>query len=84
MMEWMEIKELCRQALKLGMNDRKINDIRRQIAEVYKRYLNSLPEERRNDSVVILGRKVIPREKIPEVLLTDDDFFILFIKVHGR
>ena len=87
-----EFRKLCKEGLRLRLKlteANKLDEIRERIAEAYEEFLQELPEDRRNDTLVILSSKahphnIIPRTEIPRLIREDDKFFEIVLKVYGR
>jgi len=63
------------------------NEMRHQLAEAYKEYLDTLPPEHRNMMMCIMvGGKVIAvrRSEIPQKILEDDEFLNYYLMHLGE
>ncbi|MEM0087610.1 MAG: hypothetical protein QXK85_01435 [Thermofilum sp.] len=76
---WEIWREMRRVALSNSLDAEK----RRRLASLYRQYNEALPPEHRGTAMVILGEKprVIPREEIPRLIMEDDDFYRLILKM---
>ena len=78
-----EFIRLCKVTL-ATLNSDRVSDLRVRIARAYEEFLNSLPEDRRNDTLVTMSGRAVPRTEIPRLILEDDEFFMLILRVYGR
>ncbi len=51
------------------------------LADLYRKYLSTLPEYARKGRILIVDGIDVPREKLPEMLERDPDIAMKFIKV---
>lgn len=58
---------------------------RKRVADVYKGYLKTLTQSGKEKYLVFLdeGRKVVRRSEIPELLVSDPDFYARYKRLFG-
>ena len=81
---FLEFKRLCVQACALALEPTKLEALRPRIAEALRKYIESLPEEQREDTVHFLGLLSCRLSELPERILEDDRLFELLVRIHGR
>jgi len=84
---WSRVKEIARKInreLVLGKSIEALRDLRVEFVKAYEEYINSLPEDKREDMFGHFRGKLIRKKDIPKLLLEDDKLFEMFVRVYGR